>query len=66
MLDESAVLMGAAFSIGLLHTLFGPDHYLPFIAMSRARRWNLRKTLIVTLLCGVGHVLSSVLLGFLG
>jgi len=55
-----------AFSIGLTHTLLGPDHYVPFVAMSRARNWSLRKTLVVTLLCGVGHVGSSVLLGLVG
>jgi ABC-type nickel/cobalt efflux system permease component RcnA len=56
----------AAVSIGFLHTLLGPDHYVPFVAMSRAGGWSFRKTLVVTLLCGVAHVGSSVLLGFVG
>jgi ABC-type nickel/cobalt efflux system permease component RcnA len=34
--------------------------------MSRAGGWSNRKTLVVTALCGVGHVGSSVVLGFLG
>lgn len=55
-----------AASIGFIHTLLGPDHYLPFIALSKAGHWSLRKTLWITLLCGVGHVLSSVVLGGLG
>lgn len=55
-----------AASIAGLHTVLGPDHYLPFVAMSRARGWSLPKTILVTLLCGFGHVLSSVLLGGLG
>jgi sulfite exporter TauE/SafE len=59
-------LGGAAFSVGFLHTLLGPDHYLPFVAMSRAGGWSIRKTLAVTALCGAGHVGSSVLLGLLG
>jgi nickel/cobalt exporter len=59
-------LGGAAFSVGLLHTLLGPDHYLPFVAMSRAGGWSIRKTLLITTLCGVGHVGSSLLLGLLG
>jgi len=46
--------------------VIGPDHYLPFIVMSRARRWSLPKTLFISFLCGLGHVLSSVVLGFLG
>ncbi len=61
-----AALVLAAASLGLVHTLIGPDHYLPFIAMSGARRWSRRKTLVITFLCGLGHVLSSVVLGFIG
>lgn len=56
----------ASVSIAVLHTLCGPDHYVPFVAMSRAGRWSLRKTIAVTLLCGLGHVGSSVVLGFVG
>lgn len=66
MSNELLILIIAAVSIGFFHTLFGPDHYLPFIVMSRSGRWSMRKTTLVTLLCGVGHVLSSVLLGILG
>ncbi len=63
---ELAILTFSAASIGLLHTLLGPDHYLPFIAMARARRWSLAKTALMTVICGVGHVASSVVLGFVG
>ena len=60
------VIAGTAATIGFVHTLLGPDHYLPFIVMSRARKWSLGKTLFISFLCGLGHVLSSILLGFLG
>src|SRR5512136_3062953 len=60
------VLAGTAASLGFIHTVIGPDHYLPFIVMARARRWPLPKTLLISFLCGLGHVLSSVVLGFLG
>ncbi len=63
---ELSVLLISAASIGFFHTLFGPDHYLPFIVMSKSGKWSLRKTTLVTFLCGLGHVLSSVLLGFVG
>ncbi len=63
---EIVVLAGTAASLGLIHTILGPDHYLPFIVMSRARRWPLSKTLLISFLCGLGHILSSVVLGFLG
>lgn len=56
----------AALSIGFLHTLFGPDHYIPFVAMSRVGGWSRSKTLLITLLCGLAHVGSSVVLGFIG
>jgi nickel/cobalt transporter (NicO) family protein len=59
-------LCGAAASIGFLHTLLGPDHYVPFVAMSRVGRWSLSRTLVITTLCGLGHVLGSVLLGLIG
>jgi len=60
------ILVWTAAGIGLIHTLTGPDHYLPFIVMGRARRWSLVRTLSITALCGVGHVLGSVVLGFIG
>lgn len=63
---EIMVLCATAASIGFLHTVFGPDHYLPFIVMSKARKWSLAKTSFITVLCGIGHVLSSVVLGFIG
>ncbi len=66
MSNELPVLVAAAASIGFFHTLLGPDHYLPFIVMNRAGKWSLRKTALVTLLCGTGHVLSSVILGIIG
>lgn len=63
---EIWMLAGTAASLGLVHTVIGPDHYLPFIVIGRARNWKLRKTLGVAFLAGLGHILSSVVLGFLG
>ena len=60
------ILTATAASIGFLHTLFGPDHYIPFIVMAKARSWSLKKTTAITFLCGLGHILSSVVLGFMG
>jgi ABC-type nickel/cobalt efflux system permease component RcnA len=59
-------LLGTAAFIGFFHTITGPDHYIPFIAMSKVGRWSFLKTMVITVACGVGHVLSSVLLGFVG
>lgn len=66
MSDELVILLTAAASIGFFHTLLGPDHYLPFIVMSRSGKWSLAKTTVITLLCGLGHVMSSVILGMFG
>ena len=66
MTEAPYVLYASAVTIGFLHTLLGPDHYLPFVAMSRAGGWSLRRTLVVTLLCGVGHVMGSVAVGLVG
>ena len=66
-MDESIwVLSVTAASLGMFHTIVGPDHYLPFIVMSKARDWSYFKTAWVTLLCGIGHVGSSILIGMLG
>lgn len=66
-MNESIILLSiTAVSIGFIHTLFGPDHYLPFIVLSQAKKWSLKKTMVITFLCGLGHVLSSVILGLVG
>lgn len=63
---EMNLLLLTAASVGFLHTLMGPDHYVPFIAMARAGDWSRLKTAWVTILCGLGHVLGSVVLGLVG
>lgn len=63
---ELSALVITAASIGFFHTILGPDHYLPFIMMSWARKWSGMKTTLVTLLCGLGHIGSSVVLGLIG
>ena len=59
------LLMSAA-SLGVIHTLLGPDHYLPFIVLSKARGWTRPRTLWITFISGVGHVAGSVILGLIG
>ena len=66
-MNDSIVLLSAtAISIGFVHTILGPDHYLPFIVLSEAKKWTVKKTMFITFLCGLGHVLSSVVLGLIG
>ncbi len=66
MTNELTILLWSAASIGLIHTILGPDHYLPFIMIGKARQWKLKRTLSLTALCGIGHVLSSVVIGAIG
>ncbi len=63
---DVAILCWTAATLGFIHTLLGPDHYLPFIVMNRARQWSSAKTAWITFACGLGHVLSSVVLGLIG
>ena len=60
------ILIWTAIGVGFIHTLFGPDHYLPFVFLARARNWSLTRLWWIVSLCGIGHVLSSILLGILG
>ena len=63
---EITVLTLSAAAIAFTHTVLGPDHYLPFIAMAKARGWSVARTLRITLLCGIGHLVGSVALGLAG
>ncbi len=66
-MDSSIALLGiSAVTIAFLHTICGPDHYVPFVAMARAGNWSTRKAIWVTSLAGLGHVGSSILLGLVG
>jgi nickel/cobalt transporter (NicO) family protein len=66
-MDNSIALLSVtAVSLGFIHTILGPDHYLPFIVLSEAKKWTTKKTMFITFLCGLGHVLSSVILGLIG
>ena len=60
-----SVLVATAIALGFFHTVLGPDHYVPFVMMAKAQRWSLLKTTVVSGLCGLGHVGSSVIIGFL-
>ena len=64
--SASSALLLTALVIGITHTLLGPDHYLPFVAIGKARQWTTRRILTVTFLCGLGHVAGSILLGAIG
>ncbi len=66
MSSEMILLILSAISIAFLHTVSGPDHYLPFVALARSRCWSAAKAMRWTIICGFGHIASSVLLGMAG
>jgi hypothetical protein len=66
MTPEIILLAFSAAAIAFVHTILGPDHYLPFVAMAKARQWSMSKTLRITLMCGTGHLAGSVTLAALG
>ena len=51
-----------AAAVGALHSV-APDHWVPFAALARARRWSAAHTARITILCGLGHVTVSAILG---
>lgn len=57
-------LMITAGSVGALHSL-APDHWLPFAALARARKWTPLRTARLAFFCGFGHVTVSALFGVL-
>jgi hypothetical protein len=61
-----SVLVVTAFATGIIHTLLGPDHYVPFVALARCQKWSARKTIGVTCCCGAGHLLGSIIIGVFG
>lgn len=66
MSSDIILLIYTAIIIAFVHTVTGPDHYIPFIVMGKARNWSYSKTLWLTFICGIGHVGSSIVLGIIG
>jgi putative Mn2+ efflux pump MntP len=60
--DIMTLLIGSAL-LSIFHALI-PSHWLPILAVSRNSGWSLLKTLRITLLIGLAHVLSTVAVGF--
>ncbi|HXV75185.1 MAG TPA: hypothetical protein VD788_02625 [Candidatus Polarisedimenticolaceae bacterium] len=52
-------LVLAAAAVAAIHTVLGPDHYLPFIMLGRSRGWGRVKTAWITTACGSAHVVAS-------
>lgn len=59
------VLLISAISVAFFHSL-APDHWVPFVALAKGSKWKMRQLAGITTLAGIGHVLSSLLIGALG
>lgn len=62
---NSAYLLTLAttgFGVAFLHAAI-PTHWLPFVAIGRARGWTQRQVLFAVALAGGGHVLATTVLG---
>jgi nickel/cobalt transporter (NicO) family protein len=63
MSDSSALLLvGAVAAVGVLHTIV-PDHWVPIALMARQRGWSRAQTTRVAFKAGIGHVVSTLLIG---
>ena len=65
MIPDTFIIAGSAASIGFIHTILGPDHYLPLVAMAKTNGWSGAKTASYTAVCGFSHVLGTILIGLL-
>ena len=57
-------LLGGGFVAAFLHAAL-PTHWLPFVIVGRGQGWGAGKTLTIAAGAGVGHTLSTMLLGVL-
>jgi nickel/cobalt exporter len=55
-------LLTGTLLLSLLHAAI-PNHWAPILAVARAERWSLQRAVGVTLVAGMAHVLSTLVLG---
>ncbi len=55
-------LMGATFFIALTHAVM-PNHWMPFALIGKGQKWSLAKTILITAIAGLGHSITTCILG---
>jgi nickel/cobalt transporter (NicO) family protein len=50
--------------LSTIHALI-PNHWLPLIAVGKTEKWTQNQTLLATIITGVAHTLSTIILGFI-
>ncbi len=61
---SAALLIATVAAVGVLHTLV-PDHWAPIAVLARAQGWSRQRTAVAAAGAGLGHVVSTLLLGLL-
>jgi GAF domain-containing protein len=57
------MLVGVVATVGVLHTMV-PDHWMPIAVVARQQNWSDAQTARAALTAGAGHVVSTLLIGF--
>ena len=63
---ELSILVMTAFSVGFLHTILGSRSLRSVCGNVANQQMVGRKDVSITALCGLGHVLGSVVIGSIG
>lgn len=56
-------LVTGSFLLSLLHAII-PNHWLPILAIGKKENWNLREILFITVIAGLAHVASTLIIGW--
>jgi putative Mn2+ efflux pump MntP len=56
-------LVSGSFLLSLLHAII-PNHWLPILAIGKKEKWTLREILFITLVAGLAHVASTLMIGW--
>jgi len=59
-----AQIIIGAFLLSIAHASI-PNHWIPFVALSKSEKWTNRTTLNITALAGLSHTLSTIIIGIL-
>ena len=63
-MNGSLILIATAALVAVTHTLI-PDHWLPYVAMSRGKGWSTGKTMRVTAIGAAIHLVTTAIIGLL-
>lgn len=61
---EALILIAAVFAVGVLHTIV-PDHWMPITLLARQRGWTRLQTARAAFGAGLGHTISTLVIGVL-